>query len=179
MTNHIYQNTTVHGILDIAGSGTVGPNLLAAIRDAILPVGTIVSGVSTSPASTIGGTWERIEDVFILAAGDTYPAGSTGGEMTHELTVAETAKHWHKLVAYNDTGIVLSSERTGSNSALVMQRQNWAPYDTVPAVGQLVTSSTGGSFSSGEGDSLPTEANGNPHNNMPQYQSEYVWKRVA
>ena len=43
----------------------------------------------TSPASFIGGTWEQIKDRFILAAGDTYAAESTGGEETHTLTENE------------------------------------------------------------------------------------------
>ena len=44
------------------------------------PVGSIyLSTFSTSPSSLFGGTWEQIKDVFLLAAGDTYTAGSTGG----------------------------------------------------------------------------------------------------
>ena len=31
----------------------------------------------TSPASFIGGTWERIEGKFIMGASDTHPAGTT------------------------------------------------------------------------------------------------------
>ena len=51
----------------------------------------------TSPASFIGGTWEQIKDRFILAAGDTYASGSTGGEATHTLTVDEMPQHNHSL----------------------------------------------------------------------------------
>lgn len=40
-----------------------------------------VSDGPTSPASFIGGTWERIEGKFIMGASDTYPAGSTGGNL--------------------------------------------------------------------------------------------------
>lgn len=159
MTNHIYQNTTVHGILDIAGGGTVGPNLLAAIRDAILPVGAIVSGVSTSPASTIGGTWERIEDVFILAAGDTYPAGSTGGEATHTLTINEMPSHKHDF-PYANSIIGANAINPEVNS---LNTTNGDAWNNLRASGNIMTT-TGGS---------------QPHNNMPQYQSEYVWKRVA
>lgn len=45
-----------------------------------------VSNDPTSPASFIGGTWERIEGEFIMGASDTYPAGSTGGAKTVTLT---------------------------------------------------------------------------------------------
>lgn len=45
-----------------------------------------VSDDPTSPASFIGGTWERVEGKLIMGASDTYPAGSTGGAKTVTLT---------------------------------------------------------------------------------------------
>lgn len=53
------------------------------------------SNDSTSPASFIGGTWERIEGEFIMGASDAYPAGTTGGSATHTQTVAEMPSHNH------------------------------------------------------------------------------------
>lgn len=58
----------------------------------------------TSPASFIGGTWERIEGKFIMGASDTYPAGSTGGSATHTQTVDELAPHAHEYAGYNRVG---------------------------------------------------------------------------
>lgn len=58
----------------------------------------------TSPASFIGGTWERIEGKFIMGASDTYPAGSTGGSATHTQTVDEIAPHRHEYNGYNKVG---------------------------------------------------------------------------
>lgn len=50
------------------------------LLDLIHPVGSIyISTVSTSPGTLFGGTWEQLKDVFLLAAGDTYDAGDTGG----------------------------------------------------------------------------------------------------
>lgn len=43
----------------------------------------VITTDNISPAINYGGTWEQIKDVFLLAAGDTYPAGSTGGSITH------------------------------------------------------------------------------------------------
>lgn len=48
-----------------------------------------VSPDPTSPAELFGGTWERIKDRFVLAAGDSYKTGATGGEAEHELTLTE------------------------------------------------------------------------------------------
>lgn len=49
----------------------------------------------TSPASFIGGTWERIEGEFIMGASSAYPVGTTGGSATHTQTVAEMPSHNH------------------------------------------------------------------------------------
>lgn len=52
-----------------------------AIWELIYPVGAIyLSTTTTDPGTLFGGTWERIKDRFLLAAGDTYAAGKTGGE---------------------------------------------------------------------------------------------------
>ena len=60
------------------------------------PIGSIYLSVnSTSPASLFGGTWEKIKDKFLLASGDTYSAGATGGEATHTLTIEEMPSHSH------------------------------------------------------------------------------------
>ena len=77
----------------------------AAKRAALLaanPVGKLWgSDDPTSPASIVGGTWERIEGRFIMGASDTYPAGSTGGSATHTQTVDEIAPHKHNYNGYN------------------------------------------------------------------------------
>ena len=53
----------------------------AAKKAALLaanPVGKLwASDDPTSPASIVGGTWERIEDRFIMGASDTHSAGTT------------------------------------------------------------------------------------------------------
>jgi hypothetical protein len=49
----------------------------------------------TSPASFIGGTWERVEGEFIMGASSVYPVGTTGGSATHTQTTAEMPSHNH------------------------------------------------------------------------------------
>ena len=62
------------------------------LMDVIYPVGSIYQSMSsTSPASTIGGTWEQIK-TFLYGS---TSAGSTGGEATHTLTNDEMPKHRH------------------------------------------------------------------------------------
>lgn len=54
------------------------------IFDAIYPVGSLYISVNdVSPAVLFGGTWEKIEDRFLIGASATYPAGETGGDTQH------------------------------------------------------------------------------------------------
>ena len=102
-----------------------------------------------------GGTWEQLQDRFLLAAGTTYSAGSTGGESSHTLTADEMPVHTHK------TGNHAGHYAFGGN-----------PAEAGPAYGsgfgtaltEIDTGSTGGSQA---------------HNNMPPYLAVYMWKRTA
>lgn len=72
----------------------------AAKKEAILashPVGSIYWTTSDqNPNVTFGGgTWERIKDKFILAAGETYTEGATGGAATVTLTTNQIPSHNH------------------------------------------------------------------------------------
>ena len=60
------------------------------------PVGAYyISSKPTSPATLFGGTWERVQDRMILAAGSTYTAGLTGGSATKTLSVENMPTHSH------------------------------------------------------------------------------------
>ena len=64
----------------------------------IYPIGSIYMSVNNTDPSTLftGTTWEQLKDRFLLGAGDTYSAGSTGGEASHTLTVEEMPAHSHQ-----------------------------------------------------------------------------------
>lgn len=62
------------------------------IWETIYPVGSIYMSVnSTSPASLFGGTWVAIQEKFLLGAGSTHTAGSTGGAFSKSLSVSGTS----------------------------------------------------------------------------------------
>ena len=49
------------------------------------PIGYIyLSTSNVNPGQFFGGKWEQIKDRFLLLAGNTYIAGSTGGEAAHK-----------------------------------------------------------------------------------------------
>ena len=44
----------------------------------------------------MGGSWELLEDRFLVGAGSAYTLGASGGEATHKLTVDEMPSHAHR-----------------------------------------------------------------------------------
>ena len=85
---------------------------VADIAGLMYPVGSIYISVnSTSPATLFGGTWEQIEDTFLLAAGSSYTAGDTGGEAIHVLTSDEMPSHKHTF-----TGSQVSTSSAGAHT---------------------------------------------------------------
>lgn len=126
-------------------------NTKSELVDIIYPVGSIYMSVNnTTPATFFGGTWEQIQDRFLLSAGDTYKNGETGGEATHTLTIAEMPPHNHGCRTYS-----------GSN----IDKTQWSIKSIENSFeGRVFTDNAGG---------------GQPHNNMPPYLVVYVWKRTA
>ena len=132
----------------------------------IYPIGAIYMSVSsTSPASVFGGTWEQIQNRFLLAAGSSYTAGDTGGEATHTLTANEMPSHTHGLRA---------NTSWGESEALAP----WAQYFGSNILYDVGAS--GGTITRSYYYDVVQPAGGNgSHNNMPPYLAVYVWKRTA
>lgn len=131
----------------------------SVLLDKLYPVGCIYqSAKATSPAELFGGTWEQIKDQFILAAGDTYAAGSTGGEATHKLTDAEMPRHAHNIAKgsknIDGTGTKFETYDAYQSESSIAEGYYWT----------ATTLFAGGS---------------KPHNNMPPYVAMYIWKRIA
>lgn len=143
------------GAADFNVNGTLKINNKNII-DIIYPVNSIYMSLnSVNPSTLFGGTWEQIKDTFLLAAGATYKAGSTGGEATHTLTADEMPEHRHSIAypnaggPYGDANICYPE---GSST-----EKTWLAE-------MCKTQSAGGSAA---------------HNNMPPYLAVYIWKRTA
>ena len=175
--NHIHEISEVHDLqrrldeltppTDIETSDDViirVNQLSLAINDLTNTIGLLTPSIgevyittsNENPSVKFGGIWEQIKDVFLLAAGDEYIAGSIGGESEHVLTVDEIPSHSHifnrhQLWRTEDVPEAGTSDGYGaSNKTLAVYSDN--------------TGSIGG---------------GQAHNNMPPYLTVYVWKRVA
>ena len=157
--------------LPIASGGTGAATAAAARTNLgvptaldVYPVGSVYMSVSeTSPASLFGGTWEQIKDTFLLAAGDTYTAGSTGGEPTHTLIIKEMPSHSH----------IRALDVTYGQPQVEVRQWDWmCSADTFYQNSTEETIKRLGFGGNSTGD-------GAAHNNMPPYVVIYMWKRVA
>ena len=147
---------TINQNLIVKGSITAD-SVLTQKRDE--PIGSIIMGTGNNFATQAAvqaiynGTWEQIKDVFLLAAGDTYVAGTTGGEATHTLTVDEMPKHSHNLPVDKQYGEATTTEKDRINlSSGIAYNNGYASNDT---------------------------GSNQPHNNMPPYLTVYMWRRIA
>lgn len=80
------------------------------------PVGSLYwTSSSENPAVTFGGgTWTQIKDKFILAAGDTYTNGGTGGAATVTLTENQIPSHNHSFTPSGSVSVTTNPTFTGS-----------------------------------------------------------------
>lgn len=147
---------------------SLGGDLLktSGLLNLIYPVGSIYMSVNnTSPATFLGGTWQRIQDRFILSAGTTYSAGSTGGSASHDHNLSD--KGAAAIRNYADTlgvgpgstGLQTLTEKFGASVWTFNHNADAPSSFAYPGV-QLY----------GATDSKTT---------LPPYIAVYVWKRTA
>lgn len=161
-----------------AGSLTVGGKTLL---DLLYPVGSLyLSTASADPGSVLGGTWQRIRDRFLLAAGTQYAAGKTGGQASQTLTVQQLPTHSHQI-----TGHTSAEELThehyipnvgtgGSGSGAYVESWggggNSRSVSTGPASITHVHTMDFTSAAAGGGQAVSI---------MPPYLAVYVWQRLS
>ena len=171
------------GDLSVAGRAAVGSLTIGGktLADLLYPVGALyLSAVDTDPGVLLGGTWRQIRDRFLLAAGPSYAAGTTGGQAQQTLTEQQLPPHTHTV--------------KGSTSAEHLDHTHSIPNIAQGGSGSGVYAE---SWSGGSGSrELSTDAislihnhsveltcqasgGGQPIDIMPPYLAVYVWQRVS
>ena len=128
------------------------------LLDIFYPVGVIYESTSsTSPATIMGGTWERFGNGRVLVGvseneSEFNSVNQSGGSKTHTLTIDEMPSHSHAqyVTANNGSGAIRRDYSSDGSSSLYPQGNN--------------TGNTGG---------------GKPHNNLQPYVTVYRWRRTA
>lgn len=172
-------NAAFDGNVSVGIGLTIGGK---SIADIIYPVGAIyLTTNDTSPALLFGGKWERIKDKFLLAAGDTYTAGASGGAASHKITTAEMPGHTHRVYGDTDDTNVghdhsIPNVRTGQSGEYGAYAESWGygsgsrslstDYTDITHIHRvdITSQSTGG---------------GAAMSIMPPYLSVYMWQRTA
>lgn len=136
-----------------------------AIVEAVYPVGSIYMSVNDiSPAMQFGGTWESINDVFLMCGGSIYGHGTTGGSKTHThttgdctLTINQIPSHRHAMATYSKNAT---------------EYQSGYSYVNNGANNTAFCVSVGGGQAHNHGDTGSSS-------NLPPYLTVYTWKRIA
>lgn len=155
--HHTHEELATKDYVDEIIADNVSSVGIERILQQVYPIGAIyISTTETDPCDIFGfGVWERIKDVFLLCAGDTYAAGSAGGESVHILTEEEMPAHLHSF----DNNVLI--DIASSNGFTVGQATNkeHTLIDFIPH-----TQYAGSNM---------------PHNNMPPYLTVYTWQRIS
>lgn len=145
---------------------------LRNVLNHVYPVGSIYMSMNqVDPGTLFGGTWERVQDRFLLASGSSYGAGSTGGTAD-----AIVVNHTHKQESHSHgfaNGDKVWTTKTGSTEP-GNQISGTAKYYAATEKKDYTwrtrtTSETPGIESTGES---------GVGKNMPPYLAVYVWKRI-
>ena len=137
---------------------------LSSLWDQIYPVGSIYLSVNaTNPSVLFGGTWEQVKDRFLLACGDTYSNGSTGGSATHIHNTGNHTLTVDEMPSHNHPGIFKYTNQTGYYARLYLGSDGTALDNE---------GKTGGGQPHNHG-------NTGSSNNMPPYLAVFMWKRIS
>lgn len=152
----------------------------------VYPIGSIYMSINnTNPGLVFGGTWERIQDTFLLAAGNIYQNGTTGGEASHTLSGEEMPYHYHS--------VNLNTSEAGVHSHGVWATYIGSSHHHYYDPGDALSNGSNGGTKYHNPHSIHIAGNhvhsvngitagvggGRAHNNMPPYLVVYMWKRVA
>lgn len=157
----------------ISGGGNSSSN--ESTLNLLYPIGSIYTSTQpTSPSQLFGGTWARIKDTFLLTAGDTYAAGSTGGETLHNHNYGIQFGYHYGEIVFEDldlSGVLVYDENgnfTINNGTVVTQKTtnlNKSTQSAYASVKDMVYYREVGTTTIG--------------NNLPPYRVVYAWERTA
>lgn len=124
---HIDEYTNSPGFLE---------DLISKILLSKHPIGSIeINLTGENPANYLGGVWEQIKDTFLLACGDKYDLGATGGEATVKLDFPNYAHNiWNAVQNYenNDISQLWSPSGNGYGLGLNYTSNENTPHNNMP-----------------------------------------------
>lgn len=151
--------------IDTPSASDIVSYIKSTLVDTIYPVGSVYMSLeSTSPATLFGGTWEQIQNRFLVAAGSSYSAGDTGGNASQSINVS------HKHISPNgysgsaQGGIAINGTVAGGNG----KSYRTSNTDYTGTLSNNVTL-----YYTGDASVSATI------NTIPPYYAVYMWRRTA
>lgn len=143
---------------------------ITGIANLIYPVGSIYMSLNpVNPSTLFGGTWEQIEDRFLLAAGATYKGGTENANGVSSKVTVNIPNHKH-LTPLVKSGNYLGFW-TGGDS-----KSHTSSNRIVVTGGTYTNSAAATSYYTGTDGACSTDVTVPP--TLPPYMAVYVWRRV-
>lgn len=158
------------------GERVVGNLNQSAILQAVYPVGSIyMSANGVNPNLLFGfGTWEQVKDTFLMACGNNYINGETGGTKfhNHKYGIQYGAYFAEVLFEKSSEAGVLSYDENGN---ITVQNADIESGST----DYISNGSTTKSQEDVNAYYYRAVGNTSTSDNLPPYLAVYVWKRTA
>ena len=145
--------------------------------DLIYPVGSIYMSVNNvNPSNLFGGTWVQIKDQFLLASGDSYSNGATGGSANAVVVSHNHTQNAHRHAAAADKFLV-SPDNVKINGTK-------RSLPSTGSAGYIVYADSAGGITEQQYTANATATNNaqgvdGTGKNMPPYIAVNIWKRTA
>ncbi|MGN0106020.1 phage baseplate protein [Methanobrevibacter ruminantium] len=165
------------------------------------PIGAIFLSINdTNPSEHFGGVWERIKDKFLLASGDVYANGTTGGSadavvVKHNHTQNShnhtQNSHNHTQNSHNHTQNAHNHALTGSKSVGLQEgsrlrvgygsTSDSKNTNNATATNKATTATNQATTATNQATTATNKETGvdGTGKNMPPYLAVYVWVRVG
>lgn len=129
---------------------------------------------SADPGTLFGGTWQRLQDTFLLAAGSSYSAGSTGGQANHSHEYGLQYGGYYASVSLESNQNAGLLNYNNSNNISVYTGSLYAE-----SVSQPINDSNTTAYKNVSCNSYRIKANSSYTSNLPPFLAVYMWKRTA
>ena len=176
---------------------------LDTVLDSLYPVGSLywTQSETFNPNKSFVGTWDQIQDKFVLAAGKTYDNENSGGSATAELLVENLPEHSHYFTPEGTVsgGTHIHDVKTpqskfgisnaypsSSASVLVLNgpgtAASYGTYANYSFNNSNYPLVKGGSHThdfKGKNTLTETTGKGTEFSIMPPYEGAYCWRRIS
>lgn len=170
-------------------AGDIRPGKISGIADLIYPVGAIYLSVSDiSPETLFGGTWERIQDRFLLTAG-TDSAGDTADVKSKITLTSNFTLNRATLFKFGNVGTIEMNLTTTSSYSKDAEFKLFSVSKSWIKAGVVSGSNLSGAINASGNAWVTTQTNLNSGRGidvvafvalvMPPYLTVYMWKRIA